>query len=71
MKKIALILCICATCISLKAQEKKSFGQKLVDKGFMWTMNIKAGGGFLNLKGKGFTAFDITPAFGYNFNKYH
>ena len=64
MKKIVLILCICATCISVKAQEKKNFVQKLIDKGFMSSTDIRVG------NGEGFTALDITVPFGYNFNKY-
>ena len=70
MKKIVLILCICATCISVKAQEKKNFMQKLADKGFMFSSEVRTGGNFLNLKGKDFTVFDFIHSFGYNFNKY-
>ena len=63
MKKIILILCICATCIGVKAQEKKNFRQKLLS-----TADLRVGG--LDLKGKGFAALDLTVSWGYNFNKY-
>ncbi|MDR2651630.1 MAG: hypothetical protein LBC68_04880 [Prevotellaceae bacterium] len=69
MKKI-IFLIFCFSTISVFAQEKKNFAQKLVDKGFMWSGELSAGGSFLNLKGKGFSSHDVTVSFGYNFTKF-
>lgn len=70
MKRILLSLLICVCCINASAQEKKSFVQKLIDKGFMGTLEVGVGGKFLNLKGKDVTFFDFSPSLGYNINKY-
>jgi hypothetical protein len=69
MKKI-IFLTLCFFTVNLFAQEKKNFVQKLVDKGFMSTWELRAGGSFLNLKGKGFTSIELVPSFGYNFTEF-